>query len=65
MNERWVCIGWDHKRHNSAHIMHTGDERTCKKLMDDFMRKEPCRVEAVAMTEREWRRILDADTRGD
>ena len=65
MSERWVVIGWDHTRHNSAQLLHTGGESDCKKLESDFMREIPRRLETVAMTEREWRRILDADTRGD
>ncbi len=56
MSERWVCIGWDHKRHNSAQLLHTGTESACKKLEHDLLLEDPRRLEAVAMTELEWRR---------
>ena len=65
MSERWVAIGWDDSRHNSAQRMHTGDESACRKMASDFMRETPRGWEVVAMTELEWRRLLDADTRGD
>jgi hypothetical protein len=62
--ERWVVVGWDHRKHNSAQLIHIGKEVACKRIQRDFLQKRPRNWQAVAMTELAWKRILAADERG-